>query len=280
MPRLETKDARRRAWTEGVVGRERPIPAVVDGGGGGERKGFLPPGRRRRRSERGKKKTSRRRRSFEPKSLDRQFSASPSSLSSFSLTCPLACPRPFLLLGLRDPGAGDRFPKRRRSPVEVSAAAEATRTMRRPAATTGVARAAVDDGDESAEPRLAETDVSCFFLFEVSEKIGIRVAGSGVSGLEKRRKMAAVGKGDARLPKGKRAEIVGGEKARQSQGGRERGLEGQLDALALLVEPFARPVAHHARGTHREAPHRALRKGKVSKRNDAARGEMNWRRGL
>ena len=92
--------------------------------------------------------------------------------------------------------------------------------------------------------------------------------------------MAAVGKGNARLPKGKRAEIVGGEKARQSQGGRERGLEGQLIALALLVEPFARPVAHHARGTHREAPHRAWRKGKVSKRNDAARGEMNWRRGL
>ena len=78
------------------------------------------------------------------------------------LTCPLACPRPFLLLGLRDPGAGDRLPRRRRSPVEVSAAAEATRTMRRPA-TTGVARAAVVDGDESAEPRLAETDVSCFF---------------------------------------------------------------------------------------------------------------------
>ena len=67
------------------------------------------------------------------------------------------------MLGLRDPGAGDRLPRRRRSPVEVSAAAAAaTRTMRRPA-TTGVARAAVDDGDESAEPRLAETDVSCFF---------------------------------------------------------------------------------------------------------------------
>ena len=40
MPRLETKDARRRAWTEGVVGRERPIPAVVDGGGGARERGF------------------------------------------------------------------------------------------------------------------------------------------------------------------------------------------------------------------------------------------------
>jgi len=148
----------------GGGGKRAPNPRGCGRGGGGERKGFQPPGRRRRRSERGKKKTSRRHRSFEPKSLDRQFSASPSSLSSFSLTCPLACPRPFLLLGLRDPGAGDRFPRRRRSPVEVSAAAEATRTMRRPAATTGVARAAVDDGDESAEPRLAETDVSCFFI--------------------------------------------------------------------------------------------------------------------
>ena len=68
--------------------------------------------------------------------------------------------------------------------------------MRRPAAATGVARAAVDDDDdESAEPRLAETDVSCIFGLEVRERIGMRVVGGVVSGLEQREERAATGKG-------------------------------------------------------------------------------------
>jgi len=261
------------------VGRERPIPAVVDGGGGARERGFYHQDGGGDVLSGGKKKLAvvivPSNRNLSTGNSLLLLPLSPLSLSPVrsrarALSSCWAC-------ATRGPGTGfpDGGARRSRSPRRRRRRGRCGGRRRRPASREPPSTTAM-----RAPSRGWRRPTSAVFLFEVSEKIGIRVAGSGVSGLEKRRKMAAVGKGDARLPRGKRAEIVGGEKARQSQGGRERGLEGQLIALALLVEPFARPVAHHARGTHREAPHRAWRKGKVSKRNDAARGEMNWRRGL